>query len=55
MDIHLAGPNFVPGKSGGQGRVYVQRELMKEANALHSEARGDYLHRKQQVQEERKS
>lgn len=54
-ELHHAGPNSIPAQSGGQGRVYVQRELTKEANALHTEARGDYLHRQQQLQQERKS
>lgn len=45
-NLHLGGPNFLVGKSGGKGRGYAQRELAREANALYVEARDNFLHHK---------
>ncbi|HCR99163.1 MULTISPECIES: hypothetical protein [Halomonas] len=45
-ELHQGGANFLVGKSGGQGRAYVQRGLIQAANTLHKNAREDFMKRK---------
>lgn len=45
-ELHQGGANFLVGKSGGLGRVYVQRDLIQAANTLHENARENFMKRK---------